>query len=99
MLWQEVPWKEARVRATALTVRHGSGIRGLDLRETEGRRQQVGEGTGAGAVLSREEDEALRACELGDGLAAGTAGLRGGVVQVGDGDGEDTQGRAVPLDG
>ena len=37
--------------------------------------------------------------ELVDGLAAGSAGLAGGVVEVGDDDGTDADGRAVLADG
>jgi len=41
------------------------------------------------AVRAGEEDEGFGAGEFSEGLAAGAAGLRGGVVEVGDGDGED----------
>ena len=48
-----------------------------------------------GAVFGGEEDDGVRGAELVDGLAAGSAGLAGGVVEVGDGYGADADGGAV----
>ena len=52
-----------------------------------------------GAVFGGEEDDCVGGAELVDGLAAGSAGLAGGVVEVGDGDGADADGGAVETDG
>jgi hypothetical protein len=46
-----------------------------------------------------EEDEGVGGAELVDGLAAGSAGLAGGVVEVGDEDGADADAGAVEADG
>ncbi len=52
-----------------------------------------------GAVLIGEEDDGVWGAEFEDGLAAGSAGLAGGMVEVGDGDGADAEVRAVESDG
>ena len=51
------------------------------------------------AVFGGEEDDCVDGAELVDGLAAGSAGLAGGVVEVGDGYGVDADGGAVLSDG
>ena len=51
------------------------------------------------AVCGWEVDAGGGSAELGDGLAAGSAGLAGGVVEVGDGDGADADVGAVLADG
>ena len=52
-----------------------------------------------GAVFAGEEDDRVGCAELVDGLAAGSAGLAGGVVEVGDDDGSDADLGAVEGDG
>jgi len=54
---------------------------------------------GDGAVFRGEEDDGVRCAELVDGLAAGSAGLTGGVVEVRDCDGADADCGAVEADG
>ena len=51
------------------------------------------------AVLAGIEDEGMVAAELGEGLAAGAAGHRRRHIEVGDGDGAQTDARAVLGDG
>ena len=66
----------------------------------EGGGQQFRDGgLGDGAFFAGEEDEGVGCAEFVDGLAAGPAGLAGGVVEVGDSDGADTDVRAVETDG
>lgn len=68
--------------------------------ELEGGRKEVGEGGfDEGSVGCGVKDAGIRCGELGDGLAAGAAGLGGGVVEVGDGDGLDAEVGAVQGDG
>ncbi len=70
------------------------------MREVEGGGEQVGDGgLVEGAVLFGEEDDGVWGAEFEDGLAAGSTGLAGGVVEVGDGDGADVDGWAVEADG
>ena len=56
-------------------------------------------GLGDGAFFAGEKDEGVGRAELVDGLAAGAAGLAGGVVEVGDGDGADAHLGAAEADG
>ena len=56
----------------------------------EGRGEELGDGgLGDGAFFSREKDDGVRSAELVNRLAAGSAGLAGGAVKVGYGDGAD----------
>jgi hypothetical protein len=72
----------------------------LGIIEEEGGGEEVGDGGFVeGAVLFRKEDEGVWGAEFEDGLAAGSAGLAGGVVEIRDGDGADTNGGAVERDG
>ena len=52
-----------------------------------------------GAAFGGVEDPRLRSGEFEDGLAAGSAGLAGGGVEVGDGDGAELDGGAMLGDG
>ena len=62
--------------------------------------QEFGDGgLGEGAVFGGEVEDGFGCAELLDGLAAGSAGLAGGVVEVGNGDGADADGGAVLADG
>ena len=62
----------------------------LGVVEQEGSREEFGDsGFRGGASVSGEEDDGLGRAEFLNGLAAGPAGLAGGVVEVGDGDGTD----------
>jgi len=54
---------------------------------------------GDGSVGVRVKDHGARGAELVDGLAACSAGLAGGVVEVGDGDGADADFGAAEGDG
>ncbi len=64
--------------------------------EEKGGGEEVGDGgLGDGAGFGGEEDDGVGGAELVDGLAAGSAGLAGGVVEVGDGDGADADVGAV----
>ncbi len=54
---------------------------------------------GGGAVFGGEEDDGVRGAELVDGLAAGSAGLAGSVVEIDDGDGSDADCGTVEADG
>jgi hypothetical protein len=54
---------------------------------------------GDGSVGGGEVDDGVWGAELVDGLAACSAGLAGGVVEVGDGDGADADVGAVEADG
>lgn len=56
-------------------------------------------GFGESALLAGVEDPCVRKRELEDGLAAGSAGHRRCVVEIGDGDGLDADRRAVEADG
>ena len=56
-------------------------------------------GAGEGAVGSGEEDFGGGGAELVDGLAAGPAGLAGGVVEIDDDDGFEANSGAVEGDG
>jgi hypothetical protein len=68
--------------------------------EEEGCGEEVGHrGAGDGAVFGGEVDYGFGGAELVDGLAACSAGLAGGGVEVGDGDGADADGGAVETDG
>ena len=68
--------------------------------EKKGGGEQVGDGGfGDGAVCAGEVDDGVWRAELVDGLAAGSAGLAGGVVEIGDGDGADAYPGAVEADG
>jgi len=51
------------------------------------------------AFFAGEKDDGFGGAELVDGLAAGSAGLAGGVVEGGDGDGADADLRAMETDG
>ena len=67
----------------------------VSTREGEGRGEEFGEGGGGGlGVGTGEDDEGGGWGEFGDGLAAGSAGLAGGVVEVGDDHGAKTDGGA-----
>jgi hypothetical protein len=73
---------------------------GSGVFEEEGGGEQVGDGSlRDGACLGGEEDDRVGDAELVDGLTAGTAGLAGGVVEVGNGDGADADVGAVEADG
>jgi hypothetical protein len=52
-----------------------------------------------GAVFAGIEDEGVVGAELGEGLAAGTAGHGGGAVEVSDGDGAEADAGAELGDG
>jgi hypothetical protein len=66
----------------------------------EGGGEQRGDGgLGDGASFSGEEDDGIGSAELMDGLAAGSAGLTGGLVEVGYGDRADADLWAVETDG
>jgi hypothetical protein len=68
--------------------------------EEEGGGQELGDGgPGDGAGFSGVEDDGVGGAELVDGLAAGSAGLAGGLVEIGYGDGADTDAGAVEGDG
>ena len=70
------------------------------LVQHEGGGEQVGDGgLGDDAFFAGEEDDGVRSAELVDGLAAGSAGLAGGVVEVHDDDGAEAEGGAVEGDG
>jgi hypothetical protein len=72
----------------------------LRIREQEGCGEESCDGRfGGRATLGGEEDDGVGRAELVDGLAAGSAGLAGGVVEVGDGDGADADFGAVKADG
>jgi hypothetical protein len=73
---------------------------GLGISEEEGRGKEVGDGgLGDGSCFGGEEDDRVGGAELVDGLAAGSAGLAGGGVEVGDGDRPDADAWAVQADG
>jgi hypothetical protein len=58
--------------------------------QEEGRGEEFGDSSlGNGGFFCGEKDDGVRGAELVDGLAAGSAGLAGGLVEVGDGDGAD----------
>lgn len=62
--------------------------------------EEVGHrGFGDGAIEAGEDDAGGGGCELKDGLAAGSAGRAGGIVEVDDEDGVDSDGWAVASDG
>ena len=69
------------------------------MRQDEACGEEFGDGgLSGGTVASGEDDEGVGAAELEDGLATGSAGLTGGAVEIGDGDGADTDARAVECD-
>jgi hypothetical protein len=63
-------------------------VLGVGQKECGGEERGDG-GLSDGASFGGEENDGVRSAELVDGLAAGSAGLAGSVVQVGDGDGAD----------
>ena len=67
--------------------------------EAEGSGEEFGDGGMGSAFFAGEENDRVGCAELVDGLAAGSAGLAGGVVEVGDGDGSDADLGAVEGDG
>ena len=68
--------------------------------EAEGVRDEFTESGFLGcSIFAGIEDDGRVVTELGEGLAAGPAGHGGGIVEVGDGDGDETDGRAVLGDG
>jgi hypothetical protein len=68
--------------------------------QEEGGGQEFGDGEVVeGAVLFGEEDGGVGCAEFEDGLAAGSAGLAGGVIEVGDSDSANADSRAVLVDG
>ena len=76
------------------------GWSGFICFKQEGCGEEVGHGgLGDGAVFGWEEDDGVGGAELVDGLAAGSAGLAGGVVEIGYGDGADADCGAVEADG
>lgn len=78
---------------------HGLGL-WLRFCEEEGGGEEFGYGgLGEGAVFGGEEDDGVGGAELVDGLAAGSAGLAGRGVEVGDGDGADAEDGTVEADG
>jgi hypothetical protein len=78
---------------------HGVGL-GLRFSKKEGGGKEFGYGgLGEGAALGGEEDDSFECAELVDGLAAGSAGLAGGGVEVGDGNGADAEAGTVEADG
>jgi hypothetical protein len=73
---------------------------GLRVSEKERRREQGSDsGFGDRSVFCWEEDDGVESAELVDGLAAGSTGLAGGFVEVGDGNGTDADAGAVEADG
>jgi hypothetical protein len=71
----------------------------LGVVEQEGRGEQVGDaGLRNGPCFAGEEDDGVGSAEFVDGLAAGAAGLAGGVVEVRNSDGADTYFGAVQAD-
>src|ERR1700733_4196429 len=71
----------------------------LRIGEAESCGEQFGDsGLNDGAFFAGEEDDSVRCAELVDGLAAGSAGLAGGVVEVCDGDGTDANLGGVEAD-
>jgi hypothetical protein len=78
---------------------HGFEEMSLGVVEEEGGGEQVGDaGLRNGPCFAGEEDDGVRCAEFVDGLAAGSAGLAGGVVEVRDRDGADTDFGAVEAD-
>ncbi len=76
------------------------GMVSFSVVQEEGCREECGDsGLGDGAAFSGEEDDGVGRAELVDGLTAGSAGLAGGVVEVGDRDGADSDLWAVEADG
>ncbi len=63
--------------------------------EREGLREQVGQGACFGAAWAGKEDAAVRGGKFCDGLAAGSARLAGGLVEVVNSYGTDPDPRAV----
>ena len=57
----------------------------------EGQRQDGAEGHGGGATGAGKDDGGVRLDELGEHLAAGSAGRAGGMVEIGDGDGVNAE--------
>jgi hypothetical protein len=71
----------------------------LGVVEEEGGGEQVSDaGLRNGPCFAGEEDDGVGRAEFVDGLAAGAAGLAGGVVEVRDSDGADTDFGAVEAD-
>ncbi len=63
-------------------------------------RKQVGDGRLSGAlVCAGKEDSGSRGAEFMNGLAAGSAGRRGGTVEIDDDDCLETDSRTVQSDG
>ena len=72
----------------------------LGIDKEKGSREKLGDaGLGDGSIFGREENDGVGCAEFVDGLAAGSTGLAGGFVEVGDGDGADTDFRSVEADG
>jgi hypothetical protein len=68
--------------------------------QVEGGGEEFGHrGLRQSVVFPGKEDGSVVGAELVDGLAAGSAGLAGSVVEVGDGDSTDADLRAVQSDG
>ena len=65
----------------------------------EGGGEQIGEGTGGGAVGAGEKDKAAGRSKFSDGLAARTAGLAGSSIEIVNGDGTDANGWPKTGDG
>jgi hypothetical protein len=63
------------------------------------RKERGDGGFGDGSVGGGEVDDGIRNAEFVNGLAAGSTGLTGSVVEVGDGDSADADFGAVEADG